>query len=353
MLTQYKKMLDVIFNSGDYILGKSVSKFEQNFASYIGVRCCVGVASGTDAMLLSVKALGLQKGDEVIVPAFTFSATVSPLLLLGLKPILVDIYKNKPLIDVSQIEKVVTKKTKVIIPVHMYGMMCNMKEIKKIAKKHKVFIIEDACQAHGCEIDGKNAGSMGDIGIFSFYPSKNLGAFGDAGAIVTDKKALAEKLYLLRNHGQSEKYLHDIVGFNSRLDSIHAAILSEKLRYLDSNNSKRRKIARLYVKLLSGLPLTVVTNDFSTASNLHLFVVKTKKRDSLLKFLKKRGITCGIHYPIPIHLLPAFKSLGYKKGAFPNSESLANECLSLPMFPEITREEIIYIVNSIKLFYGF
>jgi len=341
-----------IIRKGSFIFGKEVGQFEKKFATYIGTKYCVGVASGTDAIMLSLKTLGVGKGDEVIVPAFTFIATVSPIIFLGAKPILVDILKEKPLIDYSQIEKVITRRTKAILPVHLYGYPCDMEKINKIAKKYKLYVLEDACQAHGSQFQGKKMGAWGDIAAFSFYPGKNLGAFGDAGAIVTSNKLFVEKARMSRDHGQKKKYIHQVLGYNSRLDTINAAVLTIKLLFLDEWNKKRLEIAELYDVLLEDLPLSILSKDKQSIGNLHLYVIRTKARDQLYDYLRRRNILCGIHYPMPLHLQPALANLGYKAGAFPNAENFAQTCLSLPIFPQMTRKEVYAVADQIRNFFS-
>ncbi len=349
---QFLAKLKKVIKNGDFVLGDEVSLFEEEFAQYVGTKYCIGVASGTDAILLSLLALEIGKGNEVIVPAFTFSATVSPILQVGAKPVLVDSYEDNPNMDLDQLEKAITGKTKAIVIVHMYGMPSDMKKIKETATKYNLKIIEDACQAHGSEVDGKKAGSFGDTAAFSFYPSKNLGAFGDAGAVVTNDQKLAEKINVLRNHGQERKYLHKIVGINSRLDTIQAIILRLKLKRLDEMNQQRRKAAEEYKKQLKALPIEIVSRDDIGKTNYHLFVIKTDKRDELLNFLKSKGIQCGIHYPYPIHLNPAFMSLRTSGETYTNVEKFSGECLSLPMYPELNAEQISQISGEIKRFFS-
>lgn len=346
-----KNISDVI-DSSDFTLGKKLNEFEEKFASYVGTKYCVGVASGTDAILLSLKALGLGPGDEVIVPSFTFIATVTPLLMLGIKPVFVDIKSDLPLIDTTQIEKAVTKKTKAIIPVHLYGFPADMEKILDIAKKHNLYVIEDACQAHGSQLRGKKMGSFGIANAFSYYPSKNLGAYGDAGAVTTSNRKIYEKLLSLRHHGQKEKYVHLLLGYTSRLDTLQAAVLDAKLDYLDEFNNQRRKIAKLYDSLLERLPLKTFKAEKESIGNYHIYAIRTKGRDALFKFLHENRVSCGIHYPIPLHLQPALKNLGYSKGEFPNSEKLAEECLSLPIFPGMTEEEVEKIADLIEKFHN-
>lgn len=342
--------IENIIKDGTFILGRQVEEFEERFANYLGAKYCIGVGSGTDAILLSLVALNIDKGDEVIVPSFTFIASISPVIKLGAKPIIVDISANKPVIDPLQIEKVITKRTKLILPVHLYGYPCDMDKINKIAKKYKLYILEDSCQAHGSLYREKKVGTLGDISAFSFYPSKNLGAFGDAGAVVTSNKLLAQKIRILRDHGQRKKYLHTLIGYNSRLDTIQASVLKTKLPYLDYWNNKRRSSANFYTKLLSDLPIKLPYEETLISTNYHLYVIQVPKRDKLLAYLRNKNIFCGIHYPIPLHLQPALASLGYKRGSFPNSEMLAKTCLSLPIFPELTEREISFISNQIHKF---
>lgn len=340
-----------IINSGDFILGKELKKFEKDFAKFITAKYCIGVASGTDAILMSLEALGVGPEDEIIVPAMTFIASVSPILKLGAKPVFVDILPNGSCINPALIEMRITKKTKAIIPVHLYGFPCEMDKIMNIAKKHKLFVIEDACQAHGSLYKGKKIGSFGNAATFSFYPAKNLGAYGDGGAIITSDKNLYDKILMLRNHGQKQKYKHQILGHNSRLDTLQAAVLRIKLKNLDKWNKKRRTLVNTYENLLKKLPITLLTERDDVETNYHLFVIKTKARNALYAYLKKKNISCGIHYPIPLHLQPSLKILGYKKGDFPNAEELAKSCLSLPIFPELTIHEVKFISNQVRNFF--
>lgn len=346
------KKITTIAYKGEFIQTKDVIQFERNFATYIGIKYCVGVASGTDAIHLAVKALNLQKDDEVLIPAMTFLASLSPFMHLGVRPILIDVQPITGLIDPSKIEKAITKKTKAILGVHLYGNTFDIPLITKIAKKYNIALIEDACQAHGTTFNNKNAGSFGDIGVFSFYPGKNLGAYGDAGAIVTNKKHLVNAIRMYKDHGQKKKYHHELLGYNSRLDAIQAVVLDEKLPYLDTWNEKRRMIAKLYTKYLKGLPIRIVTSfDKACVPNYHLFVIHTKKRNALLAHLQKRNISAAIHYPYPLHLIKPLQILGYRKGDFPVAEEHAKTCLSLPMFPELSRKEVLFIIQTIKNFY--
>lgn len=340
-----------ITQKGDFILGEEVERFEEEFAKYCEANYCVGVASGTDAILLALRALDIGKGDEVIVQANTFISSVVPIIYVGAVPILVDINKDTYNIDISGIEKKISKKTKAILPVHLFGQMAEMDKIYKIAREHKLFVIEDAAQAHGSTFKDKKAGNFSDIACFSFYPGKNLGAYGDGGAIVTNNKSIAEKIRILRDIGQKKKYIHTEKGYNSRLDTIQAAVLRIKLLHLDKWNKQRRSIATQYDKLLSGLPVSLPKEIRGSISNYHLYVVRVSKRDKLLKYLHRKKIFAGIHYPIPIHLHKALSDLPYKKGDFPVTEKYASQILSLPIFPGMSKNEVGIITEAIKSFY--
>lgn len=341
-----------VLKEGDFILGKSVEKFEKNFAEYVGVKYCIGVASGADALLLSLKALGVGKGDEVITVPNTFIATVFPIILLGAKPVFVDIDSKTYQIDPEKLKKAITKKTKVILPVHLFGIPAPIKEILKIARRFNILVLEDAAQAHGSSVDSKKCGSFGDVSAFSFYPGKNLGAAGDGGAIVTDSGKLASYIKSMRNIGQSKKYKHDIFGFNSRLDSLQAAVLLVKLKLLDNWNKKRRKLAKKYNQILKDLPI-ILPPDLPTGflENFHLYIIRTSRRDQLMDYLKSKKVFTGIHYPIPVHLQKSLSQLGYKKGDFPVTEKCAKEMLSLPMFPQMTDSQTLYVSSLIHRFF--
>lgn len=340
-----------VIDTSDFILGDQLRDFEEKFAKYCQSKYCLGVGNGGDALRLALMALGIKKGDEVITVANTFTATVDAIIHVGATPVLIDCdeYFN---IDVSQVEKSITSKTKAIIVVHLYGQMANIEEIMRISKKHNLYVIEDAAQAHGAEFKGKKAGSFGDIGCFSFYPTKNLGAFGDGGAIVTNNKEVLEQIKMLRNNGMSKKYYEDIIGFNSRLDSIQASILNVKLKYLDHWNQQRIKTAHFYNKLLEGV--VEIPKEISVGSHIyHLYVIKVEDkttRDSLREYINERGISTLLHYPIPVHLQKAYGFLKHKTGDFPQTEHNAKTIISLPMFPGITKQEIRKVVDSIKSF---
>ncbi len=345
------RSISTVIKRANFVLGKDIELFEKHFAAYCDTKYCVGVGSGSDAILLSLKALEIGKGDEVIIPAMTFMSTASSIIYTGATPVFVDILPNVPLIDPAKIEAKITKRTKAIIPVHMHGYPCDMDVINRIAKKHKLFVIEDACQAHGSTYKKKLAGSLGDLAAFSFYPTKNLGAYGDAGAITTSNKKLYEKLMILRHHGQKEKNIHDILGYNSRLDTLQAVILDAKLPHLDNNNTKRRKHAALYTNLLKNLPIQFLIEPKDVQTNYYVFGINVEKRDELAKFLKQKNIETGIYYPLALHLQPALIHMKHKSGDFPNAEYFGQTTLSLPMFPELTEKEIHYICKQIKLFY--
>jgi dTDP-4-amino-4,6-dideoxygalactose transaminase len=319
----------------NFILGAELTSFEANFAKYCQTEYALGVANGTDALQLAFRVLEIGPGDEVIIPAMTFISTALGISLTGAKPVLVDVDSETGLIDPQQIEKAITPRTKCICPVHFYGQMCDMGPILKIAKEHQLYVVEDAAQAHGAEMNGKRAGGQGDLGCFSFYPGKNLGAYGDGGGITTNSLELKEKCHLLRNCGSNTKHYHDQVGTNSRLDTIHAAVLDIKLKYLDEWNQARRNHANSYNKILSQFEEIQVVKTNSEHSVYHLYVIRVKNRDQVLETLQKSGVGAGIHYPFAVHQLKAYQHLGYKNGDFPHSESLAAECLSLPMYAEL------------------
>ncbi len=343
-----------VFNGGFFIGGEEVEKFEEEFAKFCGVKYSISLNSGTDALFLSLKALGIGEGDEVITTPFTFIATAGSIINCGAKPVFVDIDPDSFNIDVSKIEKAITKKTKAIMPVHLFGQIADMAEIMKIAKKYKLFVIEDAAQAVGAEYKGKKAGTIGDFGCFSFFPSKNLGAYGDGGMIITNNKRLAEEVRLLKSHGSSskDKYLNLVVGTNSRLDSLQAAILRIKLRHLDKWNKERAKKSNYYTKKLKGIS-GIVTPDIKEDRNhvFHQYALRVDSRDKIKKELEKAGIPVMIYYPLPLHMQPALKKLGHKKGDFPEAEKVSSEVLSLPIYPEIKKKDQDLIINSLaKIF---
>jgi dTDP-4-amino-4,6-dideoxygalactose transaminase len=342
-----------VIDSASFILGNQVKKFESEFADFCETKYCVGVASGTDALHLSLRALDIGDGDEVITVANTFVATALAISYVGADIVLVDCDANTYNIDVNQIRNKITKKTKAIIPVHLYGQAANMPEIMSLAKEHNIKVVEDASQAHGARVSDARVGTFGDLACFSFYPGKNLGAFGDGGAIVTSDENLKNKLEMLRNYGSPQKYFHDFIGFNSRLDSIQAVVLSAKLKYLDLANQKRKEHAKRYSKNLSELPeLTLPKVNNFDSHVFHLYVIQAKDRDGLSKFLLKNEIQTVIHYPNPIYRLGAYQSLGLNSTCYPNTEKYSSEILSLPMYPEISNDQIDFVCEIIKKYYG-
>ena len=334
--------------SGQYIGGSIVEEFERDFSNFVDSKYCVGVGNGLDALVLSLKVLGISHGDEVIVPSNTFIATWLAVSQCGAIPIPVEPNIHTCNIDVKKIESVITNKTKAIIPVHLYGQPADMDEITNIAKKYKLFVIEDAAQAHGSEYKAKRIGSHSDLVTWSFYPGKNLGAMGDAGAITTNNKDLAMNLISMRNYGSIERYKHDELGVNSRLDPVQASILSVKLKYLDEWNKRRVKIANVYSSELSGLALTLPFTEEYNKSVWHLFCIRSINRDQIRNRLMELGIGTLIHYPIPPHMQKAYKYLSYKENDFPISCSMSSELLSLPIGPSLTEEQLEYVTSSIK-----
>lgn len=342
-----------VTDTGSFIVGEELKDFEREFASYIGVKYGIGVGSGTDALRIALEALGIGKGDEVITVSHTFIATVYSIIQTGATPVLVDVEPTTYTINPKLIEKAITPRTKAIIPVHLYGQPADMDSIMEIAKRHNLRVVEDVAQAHGAEFAGVRVGAFGDIGCFSFYPAKNLGAYGDGGMIVTNDEAVAEKVRMLREYGQKAKYYHEIIGYNSRLDTLQAAILRVKLKYLDSWNEARRTNAKLYGELLSDMSDLInlpVTLD-GRRHVFHLYVVRTKQRAALRDFLSQNQISTGIHYPIPVHKQKAYIDLIKDKNELPVTEDISGKILSLPMFPELTQDEIQFVCDNIRRFY--
>lgn len=342
--------VDAVFESTQFILGDAVEKFERVFADFLGVKHCLGVGSGLDALRLALEAAGVGAGDEVIIPANTFIATALAVSGTGAKPVLVDCKEDTYQINPDLIERAITERTKIIMPVHLYGQSADMTAIMDIARNHQIEVIEDAAQAHGTRFMGQRCGTFGLAGCFSFYPGKNLGAYGDGGAVVTNSDEFARKVNSLRNYGQKQKYVHIEKGTNSRLDTVQAAILNIKLKHLDDWNAARRSHAAIYSDSLAHQDFIVPAIDPRSDHIFHLYVVRTPYRDELQKHLAALGIQTGIHYPIPIHYQEAYSDLGLPKGAFPVTETLADEILSLPMYAELTPQQIESVIDAVSSF---
>ena len=351
---EVRRAIDEVLESMQLTIGPNVKAFDQEFASYIGTKHSIGVGSGTDALQLAIRACGVSGGDEVITVSHTFFATVEAILYANARPILVEIDEKTMLIDPAAVAAAITPRTKAIIPVHLYGRTADLKPLRQIAQDRNITIIEDAAQAHGALLDdGKKAGAGGRVNCFSFYCSKNLGAYGEAGSITTNDDRLAEELRALREHGQSTRYYHPVVGYNARLDEIQAAILRIKLRKLEQWTARRRELARMYDERLKNTG--VVAPEIPSDIRRHVFYTYTirvpgGRRDDMRKYLGERGIGTQIHYPVPIHLQQSAEFLGYRKGDMPITERVASEVLSLPMFPELTDEQLERVADSVRSF---
>jgi dTDP-4-amino-4,6-dideoxygalactose transaminase len=351
---EIQKEINEVLDNTAYICGRKVKKFEEDFAEVHQVKYCTALSSGTDALHTALTALGIKHGNEVIVPVNTFIATSEAVTLCGAKPVFVDQDEKTYNIDTGKIEKAVTPKTKAIIPVHLYGQPADMKPIMDIAGKHNLFVIEDCSQAHLSEYNGKRTGGIGHIGTFSFYPGKNLGAYGEGGAVVTNDENLHRKMLNFRQHGSTEKYVHESEGHNYRMEEIQAGVLNVKLKYIREWTEKRRKIAEFYnIKFASFMTeMVIIPNCLENVKHVyHLYVVRVKKRDELMKYLAENGVQSALHYPIPLHLQKAYAYLGYQKGNFPVAENCCGEILSLPMYPELTEEQAGFVCMTIKNFY--
>ena len=346
---EVERGLKSVFEKGNFILGQEAKDFEKAFARYCGVEYAVGVNSGTDALYLALSALDITVGDEVILPSYTFIATALCISYTGAKPVFAEIEEDTYNIDPAKLEKVMTKKTKAILPVHLYGQPANMDEIRAMAKKNNLHVIEDACQSHGAEYKGKKAGSLGDAACFSFYPTKSLGACGDGGMVVTNRKDVFEEVQMLRDYGRANRYEHKIKGYNSRLDTIQAVVLLAKLKHLDEWNRMRQEHAAYYGKLLKDIPGVIGPQVKKDRTHVYqTYAIRVKNRDQVMKAMQDKGIGVLIHYPIPIHLQEAYAELGYQKGDFPLSEQVANEILSLPMYPHMKKEQIDYVCDTLR-----
>jgi dTDP-4-amino-4,6-dideoxygalactose transaminase len=339
-----------VVERGWFILGQEVEAFEKEFAEYLGARHAVGVGSGTEAIQLALMAAGVEPGDEVITAANTCVPTISAITSAGATPVLADIIPETFNIAPQSVEAAITEKTKAIVPVHLYGQAADMDAILEVARKHGLLVIEDAAQAHGATYNGLRLGTLGDAGCFSFYPSKNLGAYGDGGAVVTDDTEIALRLRRLRNYGEERRYFHNSKGINSRLDEIQAAVLRAKLPRLDEWNRRRREICALYSETIKTPRISKPVEAAYGRSNFHLYVVRAGRRAALQEFLSRNGVTTLIHYPVPVHLQRAYSDLGKRAGDYPVSEQCADEVLSLPIFPELEDDEIRYVCQCINAF---
>lgn len=350
---EFMQAIAGVIDCGAFSGGPFVERFEQDFAAYCGAASTVGVGSGTEALWLTLLAMGIGPGDEVVTVPMTFAATVEAICFAGAKPVFVDIDDRTYTMNPAALEQVLTSRTKAIIPVHLFGQLADMNPILRIARQHGLRVIEDAAQAHGAQYLGRKAGSLGDAACFSFYPGKNLGAFGEGGAVVTSDGELARILRVLRDHGQTRKNQHALVGWNSRLDGIQAAVLSVKLRYLDRDNQLRRDHALQYDRGLADVvgvlpPVAAVGRQHV----FHIYAARVRDRQSLMVALREKAISCGVHYPVPIHLQPAYRTLGYERGDFPVAEQCAAEFLSLPMFPEMTQRQIELVTDAVRVAVG-
>jgi dTDP-4-amino-4,6-dideoxygalactose transaminase len=347
------KAIHAVLDSCAFAAGPFVKSFEQNFAEKHQAKFCVGVNSGTAALHASMMALEIGPGDEVIVPANTFFATPEAVSLAGATPVFVDCEPDYYNVDVTKIEAAITDKTKAIIAVHLYGQPAQMHEIKRIADAHSLLLIEDCAQAHTATLEDKSIGTFGIAGCFSFYPGKNLGAYGEGGAVITNDESIYNKLMMIRDHGMAKKYHHDIIGHNYRLEGMQGAVLDVKLKYIDAWTGNRRNSADLYRKYLAGIDEIKAPQEMQGGKHVyHLFVIRTSRRDELQKFLGEQQVYTGIHYPIPCHMQNAYKSLGYKKGDFPVTDEYADQLLSLPMSEQLKEEEIAFVAEKIKEFFA-
>jgi dTDP-4-amino-4,6-dideoxygalactose transaminase len=366
-----------VLSSAGYIMGKNVAEFEKEFAEYIGVKHAISVGNGTDALVIALKSLGIGEGDEVITTPFTFFATAETISAVGATPVFVDVEKDTFNIDPSKIEEKITKKTKAIVPVHIFGQSVKMDEINEIAKKHNLKVVEDACQAVGSEYKGRKIGTLGDVACFSFFPTKNLGCAGDGGILVTDDDNVATIARALRTHGSGEngqkaynllnnitedvttvqdaddtvynplKYYNYLIGYNTRLDAIQAAILRVKLPHIDRWNAKRREIAKIYDEKLKDTDIVTPFISEENETVYHMYIVQSENREAMLSKLKEKGVATGVYYPVPLHLQKVYKDLGYKEGDMPVAEYLSHRTFAIPVYPELTEEQVSYIVGSI------
>jgi len=352
---QYTSIRDEIGTALQQVLDKTafaggpfVERFEKEFASFCQCDFAIGVGSGTEALRMALQGMGIGEGDEVITTPNTFIATAEAISFSGATPVFVDIDERTYNMNPDLLEDAITPRTKAVIPVHLFGQMADMDRIMQIARTHGLFVIEDACQAHGAEYKQRRAGSIGDAGCFSFYPGKNLGAYGEAGAIVTSNAKLAEKMRMFRDHGQAKKYYHSVIGWNARMDGLQGAVLSVKLKHLLAWNKARRKNAQLYDGLLTDIDNVIAPAEADCARHIyHVYAIRTQNRDAIISTLAEKDISCGIHYPVPIHLQEAYRFLGHKEGSFPIAERCTEQLLSLPMFPELSQEQVERVCHEL------
>jgi dTDP-4-amino-4,6-dideoxygalactose transaminase len=342
-----REALDRVCQNASFILGEEVEKFEDSFAELCGVKHCVGLNSGTSALHLALITAGIGAGDEVVTTSNTFIATAEAICYTGAKPVFADIDPTTANIDPQEIERAITKQTRAIIPVHLYGRPAEMDKISEIGARHRLLVIEDACQAHGAKYNGKPVGGLGHAAAFSFYPPKNLGAYGEGGALTTNDDEVAKLARSLRTHGESSRYLHKYIGYNYRMDGFQAAVLNVKIKHLDEWTKKRQAHAEIYRQVLTGSDVKLPEDSPDNECVYHLFVVYVENRDHVRAELEKRGVETAVHYPVPIHLQEAFAHLGYKKGSLPNTERACERVISMPIFPELTEEQVQYAASSL------
>lgn len=346
------RAFETVFDEGWYVMGRHVTAFEQAYAAYNEVGYALGTSNGLDALHIALRTLGIGAGDEVLVPAHTFIASALAVSYTGAKPVFAEVDAQTYTLDVAAAAAAVTSRTKAIMPVHLYGQACNMDAVMALADKHGLYVIEDNAQAHGARWNGGLTGSRGHLNATSFYPGKNLGALGDAGAITGNDAVLIARAAMLRNYGSEKKYQHEVIGYNQRLDELQAAFLQIKLGYLPEWTRQRQAIAAVYTEALAGTgDLVLPYTDPSATHVYHLYVIRTEKRDALQAYLQERGIGTLIHYPVPVHLQPAYREAGLGKGAFPVTETIASTCLSLPIWPGMTSDEVHYVATTIRSFY--
>ncbi|HEX6566726.1 MAG TPA: DegT/DnrJ/EryC1/StrS family aminotransferase [Chthoniobacterales bacterium] len=349
LMSEFNQAIQEVIESSAFAGGRFVTAFEQDFAAYCNTAYAIGVGSGTEALWLSLLASGVGAGDEVITVPSTFMATAEAITYCGARPVFVDVDERTYTMDPNALKDALTSRTKAIMPVHLFGQAADMDPILEFGRNHGLPVVEDACQAHGATYKGKRVGTFGDTACFSFYPGKNLGAFGEAGAIVTNNPELNEKISVLRDHGQERKYFHSVVGWNCRMDGIQAAILRIKLRQLEAANQRRRNHAAAYDAGLRALEGVITPMEASYARHVyHIYAIRVSNRDETIKCLADQGISTGIHYPVPVHLQEAYRSLGYERGQFPVAEHCATEFLSLPMYPELTRSQVEQVIEGVK-----